>query len=119
MASLELSLFTGDHTLESSESESESQNSPHVQDKPKRDKTFKTWMFNDTIRADIAAGSGSLFMVRVPTFFQKGFYKKSRGAIHGHPPTKLVQCSESIIHAVLKIRKWPESARAFRHCHHK
>ena len=57
MASHELSLFTGDHTLESSESESESQNSPHVQDKPKRDKTFKTWTFNDTIPADVADGS--------------------------------------------------------------
>jgi hypothetical protein len=54
MSSHELSLFTGDHVLESSESETESQTSPHVQGKTKQaENKFRSWTFQDTIQADV------------------------------------------------------------------
>ena len=71
MSSHELSLFTGDHTLESSESETESQISPHDQGKTKRvDKTFTGWKFHDTLRADIADGSSDARKALLMEFLQ-------------------------------------------------
>jgi hypothetical protein len=55
MASHELSLFTGEHILESSESESETQNRLNSQGKTKQaEKSFMGWTFHDTIQADVS-----------------------------------------------------------------